>query len=684
MARITLFPVNSRLTHQKGIAALLLVLLTGLSATFIAMGTMAYVRGTQKSQRTVHAQTQAEINAWAGVQALTNFLGGNLNANFQTLGTLSFSRVSNNGPTLSTATYQAGCSSNTGTTATVCFDVTGTSAQSNVTLRITYQVTGAGAPPPSVSITSPMVFNGSLLVTGGGLDVTGHKDLKNITVNGDLKVTSAAESDVSGCATGDISIDGGGIASDGYLHSSGGDITITGQGDKNAAIWGENVTITGGGGGYKSIKANGNIVSTNAGQLEVGFMHANNITTKPGGIFHEVKVNNDYTLGNAGDNYRVFGTLTGGGDFYVDSKDHLPVVTGAGVIAGMVRIGDPGAENSTGGVAYTDSVSNLLTNQLGTHPGLPGLPKCEVKVTAFDVNDMIEQANYIFYFDANSKHPMLRVQNVSDRDGNPIDQVFDLKRNNIQTFKGYDFFKCGWGSGDCVSQWGRMNPNDGWYFNGLHSFPSGIVVFGGVGTPEDEDLDATQFTLDGIADSPSLGKDPMYNTLLSTGTIKLTQGGGLKKITAPYFAQAEDVCNRDFYPTQLCQKKEDGSGFEFKTTVNDEGKATKSHPLANNAIVVNKNLDIGGWALTGHVVVGEELTNHSNETTIEGGLMVGLNLSEDEPEGESMVTAGGLVANIDGLAAEQLLTGIEGTATGAGGGTGGTQRTLSGYQVAPL
>lgn len=695
MARITQLPVNNRLKHQKGIAALLLVLLTGLSATFIAMGTMSYVRGTQKSQRTVHAQTQAEINAWAGVQALTGFLdtGTNLIKDFSTLGTLSFSRTGNNGATLATAAYQGDCSS-MGTTPpiNVCFDVTGTSAQSNVTLRVTYRITGTSTSTTSHSISNPMVFNGDLDITGGGLNVTGHEELKNIAVNGDLTLSGSAKSSVSGCATGDIYVNGGGITADAYLYSAGGDVKFDSVAPDNVSVWGVNVDLSGGG-SYNSIKAQGNIKSRD--NITANFMHADNI--KASGAFGDVKVNTHYTLGNQGDSARQFKTLTGGGNLYAVSKSHLPLFQegGSGVIAGRVLFGDPYKDDFNGGVLYDEAVANLTLDPSIAIEDPPKPPNCNVEVKAFDVNDAIDEANYIFYFDSETEHPMLKVQNVWDKKKNKnIDGTYDLTTNDILKMNGSDFFKCGYdGNVKCVKhdngQWsGGSHLDVGWNFVGLHSFPTGIVVFGGVGKPEDKNLSEISFKLSSMSNSKDhpdapMSLRPLYNSLFSTGSIILPDGGGQKRLVAPYHAgedKATKVCDQDFYPTQLCQRKKDGSGFEFVTSTDETGKATLPHPVANNAIMANKDFDVSKWTISGHVLIGADIKNGAGKTTIEGGLLVGLNHTEDsEDEVTAEFGAGGFDVNIEGLAADQLLTGIGGEVVT----TGGTQITLAGYQVEP-
>ncbi|TBW58456.1 hypothetical protein EZI54_03480 [Marinobacter halodurans] len=675
------------LHRQRGIAALLLVLLTGLSATVVAMGTMSYVRGSQKSQMTVHAQTQSEIYAWAGVQALTTYLNNNLNKDPDTsldaflngLGNLKFSKVGSS-TNIAVANYQSGCSSTSGNNTVACFDVTGSSADSNTPLQVVYRITQNNPPTPQV-IKTPLVFNGDLNIGGGGLSVAGNSDYRNIAVNGDIIMQSAATSDISGCATGDVIISGGGITDHGHLYSSGGDITVEGQDVNDISIWGKNISINGGGGSYQAIKANGNISISGAGIDTVDFMHANNIDVNPGGRFTEVKVNNDFYLGNGGPSHRQFGTLTGGGDFVVSSIHHLPIFDQPSTIAGHVRVGE------SHGSVVKDPIDNLSVKQPHVSPGLAGFPECHVDVTAFDVNNLIDQANYIFYFDETSGDPMLKIQNVNVSDskggGTPIDQTINLRETDVRTLDGHAFLQCNWWSGGSRCTQGA-NAKDGWTFTGLFALPQGIILFGGTGDPDKKNLAATQFTLNGISDSSSsaLYDIPLYNTLLSTGDLTLTTAGrSLRALTAPNFATPSAVCDHDFYPRQLCDKS-DKNNSKFVTTEDSDGNAVPKFPLANNAVMTNQDFSTNTWTIAGHVIVGDDIDidTGSGTTTITGALTVGLNADRNSgDQGDAQVSAGGLIVDISKLAKDQLRT-----FTGVGGGGGTPERVLADYRVRAL
>ncbi len=62
------------LSKQEGFSSLLFIVLVGLSLTVLTVGYMSSMRSLQSSATTAHAQTQAQMQAMIGYQALTEFL----------------------------------------------------------------------------------------------------------------------------------------------------------------------------------------------------------------------------------------------------------------------------------------------------------------------------------------------------------------------------------------------------------------------------------------------------------------------------------------------------------------------------------------------------------------------------------------------------------------------------------
>ncbi|WP_291334915.1 hypothetical protein [Acinetobacter sp. UBA801] len=68
---------------QAGISSLLFIVLVGLSLTVLTVGYMSSMRNLQSSATTAHAQTQAQMKAMMGYQALADFLKGQSIENVQ-------------------------------------------------------------------------------------------------------------------------------------------------------------------------------------------------------------------------------------------------------------------------------------------------------------------------------------------------------------------------------------------------------------------------------------------------------------------------------------------------------------------------------------------------------------------------------------------------------------------------
>jgi len=64
-------PLKAR---QRGIATVLIVILVGMSLSAAVLGMMHYLRGAQSQLLSVHTQTQAQMRAWSGAEAVRLYL----------------------------------------------------------------------------------------------------------------------------------------------------------------------------------------------------------------------------------------------------------------------------------------------------------------------------------------------------------------------------------------------------------------------------------------------------------------------------------------------------------------------------------------------------------------------------------------------------------------------------------
>lgn len=161
-----------RPNRQHGVAALLIVLLVGLSLTTIAMGAMSYIRGAQDSQMSLHAQTQAEIRASTGVQALTGFLQNQTQSVISTIASGTITPAGSGSPAASPVTFQANTacpSSGNVSKPNYCFNVVARSGNATSALKTVFsggsQIIGNANLPGSI-FAAGLVVDGNATLTG--------------------------------------------------------------------------------------------------------------------------------------------------------------------------------------------------------------------------------------------------------------------------------------------------------------------------------------------------------------------------------------------------------------------------------------------------------------------------------------------------------------------------------------
>lgn len=681
----------SSLRHQQGIATLLVVILTGLSLTAITMGVMYRVRGAQDTQMSMHAQTQAQIKAWEGVQIISQLL------NSSSVATAAASQASTGTYptfTLPDSQISAVVTSYSSSTQQMVINVTGTSGNAVATLQATYQITSSTTSSSSSSSTSSaIVVNGDLNYSGGTLQLVNGSSLANVAVNGNITIGSGATAAISGCATGNITLSGGGVTSGAYLYSLG-TISISNMSSPtNISLWAKNITVTQNGGTYTAVKAggynvnvlvNGSVVGTavvggtlsgtavipssatitatltngstktysyptdSSGTVSLQYTSVNGgaitfadatVGTLWGNAVSLTGWSGNYTTLKANSNISMvqntIGTFLGGGNLTVTSYS-LPTMTSGKLV---------GSYSNTGG--NSSSIANLTTGVASSNaPGLPGLPSCSVTTSTVSVSSLASNANYYFYFDSSTGDPMVTIQNVNRGDtGASVAGTYDLKNNTLQTLAGYNFMQCQWYNASCFT---NSKASSGWNLSGIYNFPPGIAVF--VGALNINGLTNMSATL---SDGSTRISNALTNSLLSTGSLTLGSSAGT--VVAPNFASAASVCGGSFYPSNLCSK----SGSTWSLT---------GLSLANDAIVTNSSFSVSGWTLYGNVITGGSVSTGGATTTVYGGLYQGMNGTSS-----TTASAGGLKVDTSSVTSSQANTGVIGSSSSSSTTTTTTQ-----------
>ncbi|NKF21169.1 beta strand repeat-containing protein [Solimonas marina] len=705
---------------------MLTVLLVGLAITVTTLGVMWEIRGTQDKTLAVHTATLVQSRAWSGVELLRDYLA--------TLDTTTLDSL----PSALTVGGESGVAisglsvSGSGTTYTVTANITGSGADSTSTVRAVYSVTPAstGSSTASCASTTPaaaMVFNGDLTYSGGSLVVTDSADdFTNVAVAGDITVGSGASAKISGCASGDISLSGGGIETGATL-KAGGTITVNSMSaPSSATMWAKNIVYgnTGSGtftameaGAYTADVYSGSakIGTTNVGGSIIASTAGSDIPWTTGTIVPQASDSIVITLddgsgsfllpmsdvsidsstgavsgasaaellsgsGSLPDNLSFVATGIDGGNIslYVQtittlwghtltiqgyggtytnllSNGNLKIVTGT--ISNLVGGGylwatSAGASGSStwnfptvtsgkiaGTIYYSSAQTALATgtavsgmnvsrSQTGTSPGLPGIPYCDTRVDSVDAASLESSANYVFYFDSTTSHPMLRIQNVKTADGTAVDAgPYDLTTADVRTIDGKDFMQCNWYDSYCLRS---ATPSSGWTLTGVYKFPPGVAWFDG------------PVTVNGVNSGTQAN---LYDSLIATGDVDLTSSGHVP-LYAPNYATASEICGGDFYPSDLC----DMSGTEpaFVTWTASDGTTYTGLPIGNVAILTDGALSSSGWEIHGNVIIGGTVDTGGATTTIYGTVTVGANGTST-----TTVSQGGIKVVTDGLSSSQ-------------------------------
>ena len=299
-------PVNPgsrpRRARQRGVATLLILLLTGLAVVVTALAVAYALRSNQQRQLATHSVTTAQASAWRGVEFLRDVLNGmaDTDEGQQVLYSLSWGASPDEGcipasggacsgamdelPAWDSASeWTAGTELLAGdvdlgvdTSMGFGASITRVTRMADyhsyqVTARVTGQAAGSVIEPLATSSVEvvyeirpssgteehwncpapkgAMVFNGDLIYSGGKLDVENpERDYENVVVAGNLTIGSGSTAKISGCIKGNVNISGGGITDNGHIYSEG-DIVMNGMHVPNGTtIWGKSFRFDGGSG----------------------------------------------------------------------------------------------------------------------------------------------------------------------------------------------------------------------------------------------------------------------------------------------------------------------------------------------------------------------------------------------------------------------------------------------------
>ena len=169
--------------RQRGIATVLIVLLTCLGLTAGVLGTVAYVRNSQEQDMTSHAQAQAQMKAWTGAELVKEYLtqlssnnnGAGLTALLDKAAPLTLQLQGSGVTGLIEAKFVAIDKTASTLTARITgVGAPGTRAEARSVLEVVYAATpgSASSSQPPAQPRASAVFRGDVSISGGTTSFT--------------------------------------------------------------------------------------------------------------------------------------------------------------------------------------------------------------------------------------------------------------------------------------------------------------------------------------------------------------------------------------------------------------------------------------------------------------------------------------------------------------------------------
>lgn len=230
---------------QRGVATLLFILLTGLALGALVFGAVSYVRGTQSQALTVHAQTQAQLKAWSGVEVLRQYLfqsGADGAAALQVGQVVTLTGLE--GVSAKVASVAANDSTCGNGSTRVGFHLVGSSGGANSLLSVVYCASGGVTStddPAGPHAGRPVVINGPLTLSGD-LRISSSENA-TIVVNGSVSGNGSLSGINTLIANGDVTL-GGSTSIDNV--SSAGSVDLSGSGTYTTVSALKNIALSGG------------------------------------------------------------------------------------------------------------------------------------------------------------------------------------------------------------------------------------------------------------------------------------------------------------------------------------------------------------------------------------------------------------------------------------------------------
>lgn len=257
-------------SRQCGAATITILLLVGVSISIAVLGSLHYIQGSQNQTLTMHAQTLAQRKAWVGVDLTKKYLNALNSSQLEELidslplkaevGQKQLTlKPSVSDPNIHLSLFKEEVDDKTYLYAEVNAEAAkGTKAYSNSSIEAVFELQHIGTQSPikSCSIVRTAVLRGATDLTGGGTDFLSGDALSDIAVEGNLTLKNSSKSGISGCVSGDVYMNGGGIKPNANLYV-GGHFTLESMSTpEHVGVWASDIDIGNSGNGvYEYLRA---------------------------------------------------------------------------------------------------------------------------------------------------------------------------------------------------------------------------------------------------------------------------------------------------------------------------------------------------------------------------------------------------------------------------------------------
>ncbi|MFY8326881.1 hypothetical protein [Pseudoalteromonas sp. ZZD1] len=711
---------------QSGVATIAILLFVGVAISVAVFGAFRAVEGSQSQAMTFHAQTQAQRKAWIGVDITSKYLSSlssdNLETLIEALPSKSDSELSQQklnaevgDENIQLYIYKE----EVGGDVFVYAEITGEAAKNSKahatsTIEAVFEMQQSSTTETtSCSVNRTAVMRGVTNLTGGGTNFISGDALSDIAVEGSLTLGSSSKSGISGCASGDVTMSGGGIKDNATL-LVGGEFKVDSMSQpNNASVWARDINIGNtGSGDYNFLRAGaytttvldktgivigkgdvGGKLITSTTKSSLPWISGTLIPTKNIPFVIEMDTGGQLLVDlSEAIIDEVSGFVTGHKYEVLEGEGSLPSTLqfeANNISGGSINIYDLNVNQLWGhsisadgyGANYNTVLSNgdfnMGAGDIGTLVGGGNLTAskggCNSSSNCWNTPSFASPSEIAGLFNVPSYSGSVDLNNLTQQvshlspglPGIPFcdTRVEQVVAEDFKTSANYIFEEIGTKRQLTIQ---NVTLSDGTELDGVYnlltddmrSFNGQQFLTCGWGNNHCF-RDYSVWELDGIsAFPPGVAWFDSSLKINGVGSNNAVSGIGNDLLnTLITVGNVEltssghgDIIAPNFDVVTLCQ-----GNITPTNLCNQSGELVGDDnsglPIANSAIVSEESLDVAGWSINGHVTLGSGITTTGAKVIINGGLVVGSN-----SDASTTVGQGGLEVNTQNLSEDQLQT----------------------------